>query len=107
MYIGNPKKEWGWTLSSQQNWDKPVGVMDVAGDGMSDIIIMNGNGELHAIFPERIIGDHEPPLIIVPMTSAYLGKAPTWTMSSDEKILSFSGFDWWGWSTVPLTPVKN
>lgn len=43
--VSNP---WGSAFTSQQTWNKPLGVGDVNGDGFSDYVFVDGYGEIHA-----------------------------------------------------------
>ena len=91
LYLGNLHTQWGWNLRSGQARDKPKATGDINRDGLDDIIIINDNGTMNAIFTPASgrYGNKSKYRLI-------LGDATEWGIESvleDRKALNF--FDWW------------
>ena len=91
LYLGNPITQWGWTLSSLQSLDKPVGIHDVNNDGLDDIIIVNESGGIRAILTP-VSGTYTE------SSKKFIVDASSWGISSaqtEKKPMHF--FGWWDW----------
>lgn len=93
--IGNPLEDFGWGFTSNSDSEmKPVAIADVNGDGVDDVVMIEGSGYLYAYIMRNGL----------PSEGANLGspqKSWNWNFNTHSRFTRPIGIaygqGWWGW----------